>query len=295
MAEPKRTGVLVDLGFTALEESIYTFLLTESSATGYRIAKAIGKPAANTYKAIETLAQKGAIVLVDGPRRLCRAVPHDELLAHLERRFKEHKARAERSLSTLPVQSHDDRIYKIASRDQVFERARSMLDRAKKTVTVDIFPGPLAVLEPDIVRCAERGVDVTVKAYTAVEIAGVRVVKDYMRETILERWPGQWVNLVSDALEHLLAFLTPDGADVYQAVWSGSPYLSSTYHGGIQAEIALDEIGAVLQAGGTMKDVREAFGRFRGPEMLESPGYKALIEYYGDQKKHSQASDTETD
>ena len=259
MAERAQSGVLVDLGFTALEEKIYTFLLTESPATGYRIAKAIGKPAANTYKAIDTLAQKGAVVLDDGPRRLCRAVPHDELLAHLERRFKENKTRAERALSTLPVQSHDDRIYKISSRDQVLERARSMLDRAKKIAVLDLFPGPLKVLEPDIVRCAARGVDVTVKAYTSVEIAGARVVKDLMSASILELRPGQRINIVIDALEHLVACLTPDGAGVYQAFWSRSPYLSSTYHGGISAEIVLDEIGNLLHAGGTMKDVRKAF------------------------------------
>lgn len=291
MAIKNRSGVLVDLGFTALEESIYTFLLRESPATGYRIAKAIGKPAANTYKAIDTLAQKGAIVLDDGPRRLCRAVPHEELLALLERCFKENVARAERSLSKLPVLSHDDRIYKVSSRDQVLERARSMLERARKIAVLDLFPGPLKALEPDIVRCAERGVDVTVKAYTPVDIAGVRVVKDYMSTSILERWPGQCVNIVIDAIEHLLAFLTPDGADVYQAVWSGSPYLSSTYHGGIHAEIVLDEIGNLLHAGGTMNDVREAFDRFRRPEMLDSPGYEALIGYYGEQKEQKERSE----
>ena len=54
------TGIdaLRELGFTELESRIYIFLLEESPATGYRIAQAIEKPVANTYKAIELLYYK---------------------------------------------------------------------------------------------------------------------------------------------------------------------------------------------------------------------------------------------
>ncbi|MDO8629132.1 MAG: helix-turn-helix domain-containing protein, partial [Phycisphaerales bacterium] len=66
---------LVPLGFTPLEGEVYAILVAESPATGYRVAQAIGKPVANTYKAIESLERKGAIVVDDGESRLCRAVP----------------------------------------------------------------------------------------------------------------------------------------------------------------------------------------------------------------------------
>jgi len=55
MATSPAAELLVPFGFTNLESEIYVFLLGESPATGYRIAQAIGKPAANTYKAIESL------------------------------------------------------------------------------------------------------------------------------------------------------------------------------------------------------------------------------------------------
>lgn len=272
---------LMDLGFTGLEATIYIFLLTDSPATGYRVAKAIGKPAANTYKALETMEQKGAILFDEGARRLCRAVPYEELLTNLERAFMAHKSQAMANLSALQVPTHDDRIYRIRSLDQVMERCRSMLDRAQQIAIMDIFPTPLTELLPDLKACASRGVDLTVKVYSPADIPGARVIQDYMSETILARWPGQWANLVIDATEHLLAFIDADGKEVLQAVWSGSPYLSSNYHGGIHAEITLDEIGAVLDRGGSLEEVREAFAQFRRLEMLDSPGYEALLKTYG--------------
>ena len=45
MTEPKCVQTLVALGLTALEGEVYTLLLRESPATGYRVAQALGKPA----------------------------------------------------------------------------------------------------------------------------------------------------------------------------------------------------------------------------------------------------------
>ena len=62
-----RGGALL-LGFTELEESVYTYLAQKSSAIGYRVAQPIRKPVANTYKAIESLEEKRRGH--DGPNRL---------------------------------------------------------------------------------------------------------------------------------------------------------------------------------------------------------------------------------
>ncbi len=287
MHDPNPVQALTDLGLTALEAEIYISLLNESPATGYRIAQTIGKPTGNTYKAIETLAKKGAIIVEEVPRRQCRAVPYEEFLSGLERTFRNRRIQAQECLASIPLATHDDKIYRLHSRDQVMERARAMLDRARVMAILDIFQSPLEELIPEIEKCAARGVAVTVKTYGAVEVNGAHMVMDFMADKIVARWPGQWVNVVIDATEHLLAFLSQDCVSVHQAVWSKSAYLSSTYHGGIHAEITLDEIGAVLERGGEVEDVRGVFSRFRRPEMLDSPGYQELIKAYGVENESS--------
>src|SRR5262249_42168099 len=90
---------LADLGFTALEAEIYLLLLAESPATGYRIAQRLAKPTANVYKGLESLEQKGAVLVGEGAGRLARAIEPDELLAQVERRFHSRRERAANALA----------------------------------------------------------------------------------------------------------------------------------------------------------------------------------------------------
>src|SRR5438105_14363228 len=95
------------LGFTALEAAAYAYLVQHSPATGYRIAHGIGKPIANTYKAIESLARKRAIIIEKTGSRLCRAVPPEEVLDQAEHSFRQRRDAASRALSMLPIAGQD--------------------------------------------------------------------------------------------------------------------------------------------------------------------------------------------
>src|SRR5579872_3418738 len=119
MSNEESVQALAALGFTQLEAEVYVFLLGEAPATGYRVAQAIGRLPANTYKALESLQNKGAVIIDEGASRLCRAIPSAELLDLLKRRFAEQEARATRALSEIAPVSHDDRIYQLRSYDQV--------------------------------------------------------------------------------------------------------------------------------------------------------------------------------
>jgi hypothetical protein len=251
------------MGLTSLEADVFAFLLTGSPATGYRVARALGKPAANTYKAIESLEGKGAILVEEGPSRLCRAVPVHEFLAAMERRFKEHHTRVARALGDLEAPADDDRVYKMRSRPQVLERCRSMLHRGRQVVLLDIFPKPLEALRADIEGTASRGVNVVMKAYKPATLKGVEVVYPSGGEEIIQRWPGHWLNVVVDGREHLLSLLSPEGEGVHQAVWSGSPYLSWIYHRAICSEIIQTSMEGMMEQGAPIEQIRKVFARFR--------------------------------
>src|SRR4051794_8088247 len=152
----------VRLGFTEMEGRIYTFLCQEAPATGYRIAQAIGKPVANTYKAIEVLERKGALLVDDGENRMYRAVPVEEILGRLDRDFRESRARTARAFAPLGTPAEDERVYQLRAREQVLERARQMLAGAQKVALASLFPEPLELLREDLERAARR-VDVVVK------------------------------------------------------------------------------------------------------------------------------------
>src|SRR4051812_7356647 len=192
MGSGETIEALTALGFTGLEAEVYTALLREAPTTAYRVAHTLGKPAANVYKAVVSLEHKGAVIVDDGESRVCRAVAPDELLARLARTFSDQRERAARALARVRDTSADDRVYQMRSRDQVFERARQMLDRATQVAVLDVFPEPLETLRPDLERALARGVEVAVKLYAPADVAGAEVVLTRRGAKVLARWPGQW-------------------------------------------------------------------------------------------------------
>jgi hypothetical protein len=227
----------VELGFTAAEAAVYVALLRESPSTAYRISHAIGRPVANTYKAMAALRRKGAVVVDDGQGSLCRAVAPDELLAACEQDFQRQKARVRDALAEVGANEGDDRVYRLEAVDQVLERARQMLAKKRKVVLVDLFPGPRRELAAALSACARRGARVIAKVYEDVEIGGVETVCTLAPEEALRSWPGQQLSLVCDANVHLLALFSSDLEVVHQAVWSESDFLSCMHHNHVANEI----------------------------------------------------------
>ncbi len=273
---------LVDLGFTSLEADIYAWLLEEAPATGYRIAQALRKPVSNIYKAVESLEAKGAVIVEEGGKRLYRALPPDELLGQLERRFQERKARAAESFSRLSGAREDAGVYRLRSAEAVFERARSMLRRAEQIAILDIFPAALEALRPDIEAATARGVDVALLAYAPTTLAGATVVVAPTAEDILDRWPGQWLCLDVDGAEYMLAFLTPGGDAVHQAVWTCSPSLSWVHHSAHAAELILAAVENAVESTDDIRIVRRTLHDFARLRAQQAPGYQSFRRRMGE-------------
>ncbi|MBC8063424.1 MAG: hypothetical protein H7Y17_01225 [Chlorobia bacterium] len=228
---------LVPFGFTALESDIYIFLLRESPATGYRIAQGINKPAANTYKAIQTLQTKGAILVEEGANRTCRAVPLAELMNRLQKDFESRRKDLEKQLKSIRRPPEDDRIYILRSRDQILSRVREMLSTAKATALLKLPTFAIHAIEGDIEKCAERGVQVSVLTSDPLEIDGVDVTP-----VSLEKNDG--ICVVIDASQTTAGSVLQEGD--CEAVWTQSATLASIHFIGLSAEIALGQIAGML-------------------------------------------------
>ncbi|MEW6735134.1 MAG: helix-turn-helix domain-containing protein [Acidobacteriota bacterium] len=281
MSKNESIRALINLGFTPLEAEVYTVLVRHAPTTGYRIAQLIGKPAANTYKALESLHSKGAILIDEGENRICRAVPVQELLQRLEKDFRENKKNAEMALRTIESLDADDRIYQIRSAEQVFERCRMMLQSSRQIAIIDIFPSILDLLSNEISATVTRGVNVAIKTYLPVQIKNVDIFLDPFGKQIIERWPGQWVNMVIDGKEYLQAFLTLDSKDVHQAIWSGSAYLASVYHSAIAAELIMTYLHKRLKEDTNMRELHKETERFRKRLSPRTLGYEYLLQRFG--------------
>lgn len=270
------TQSLIQLGLTNLEAHIYTFLLRQSPATGYRIAKAVGKPVANVYKALQTLETKGAVEVDRGKVSMVRAVRSEQLLEILEGRFRRHRDRAADTLKQLPGPPGDTRIYHLRNRDQVFEKCRQLMRSAGTVVLLDVFPKLLAELKQDIEETLRRGLTVEMKVYEPVEVSGAEVILEPEYKRIQSRWPAQWINLVADGSEMLLALLDKRAEQVIQAVWSRSPFLAWIAHSGLVNEIALTSLRQNDRALALRTDGESPQRLYERLLVSEAPGYRRL-------------------
>ena len=269
---------LVALGFAGLEAEVYTHLVASSPQTGYGVAKALGKPVANTYKALESLHGRGAILVEEGERRRCRAVPPDELLRQVERGFAGRTQAAAAAFAGLKSVAGDDRVYTLQSRPQVIERARTMLSEARRVALVDAFPAALELVREPLLDAHGRGVEVAVKTYGPVDLPVPLLHVDPGGAHVIARWPGTWLNLVTDGACHLLALLAPDGRSVHHAVYSASAYTSWVYHSSLAAEILLASVETAIEAGDDPRPVFELHERLAA---RDAPGYLELSRRFG--------------
>lgn len=226
---PDVAQILIPFGFTNLESEIYTFLLRESPATGYRIGQELGKAAANTYKAVRSLQQKGAVLVEDAASRSYRAVPSDELLARLTRDFEWRRAEAEMRLAEMNTGVEDDRIYSLRSSAQVIERARHMIGSAEAVVLLACTAGIADQVSDALLAAVRKKIRVLVACPEPIGIEGVQAVAARKAGVLDE------IRLVSDASESLFGLLRPKNP---HAVWSRSTYLAVCAHRGLAAEMA---------------------------------------------------------
>lgn len=232
-------ATLEQLGFTALEAATYIALLESSPATAYQVAKRTGKPVANTYKAIASLSAKGAVVLDDGGRQLCRAVAPAELLERLTRQQQTLTKKAADLLAGMGNNSADARVYQLEDVAAVYARARAMLKRAKDIVVVEAFPKPAATLKSDLTATARRKVRVTLQCYAMEKIPAVTTVPFNRAKEILASEPGQLLCLAVDRRELLLALVSHDEKQVLQAVYTASSFLASILYAYMASEICI--------------------------------------------------------
>jgi len=273
-AEKQAIATLAQLGFSELEAAIYSFLLQESPATGYRIAQALNKPVANTYKGLTALAAKGAVIIDDGETRLCRAVPPAEVFGQMERSLNQRCQQATQALSKLNTSEDDGRVYRLQSVEQVMERARQMIRSAKQVVLVSAYPAPLKEIREELEAATTRDVGVVLKIYEPTQLKGAQIIMSNEAATLMEQFPSQELNLVADAQEYLVALLDRDGSRLIQAVWSSSPFLSYMQYNGLYSEWLLTRVNGLITAGASSESLKKTIKR--AFPLMATPGHQRL-------------------
>jgi len=244
------------LGLGHIEALSYAYLAGSPSSTGYRVARGIGKPTANVYRALETLEQKGLVVHDRGTPPAYRALPPDDMLALLEREFMERKALAARELANLRRETDDEKLYALKTREQVSSRAHVLLAASRRVVLIEAPVALIDDLAGAVSDARSRGVGVLV--LTDGEIAaGHADVTEHSRRQIAT------IRMAADAREALIAALPNEKGGVREAVWTRSSLIARMLHDALVCEIFYGLIERSLEDGVSAEEVEIAFDRCR--------------------------------
>lgn len=242
-------SILVNLGFTQLESEIYTYLIVEGASTGYGVAKGVGKPTANVYKAIESLSQKGAIEKTIGTKQKCIAVPWQQLVDSQKKQFNKEMEILESSFRNLPATNTDEQVYQLENIVQIKDFSQRLIKASNHSILADIEPSAVEFLSGELEKAAERGVEVIVKVYEPVDLKGVKtIIRDKGKE-VYQKTKDTQLSICSDGSEILIALLSDDAEEVIQAFKTKSSLLSLTVYNKLLYEFTLTQLKQVIPLG----------------------------------------------
>lgn len=240
---------LTQIGFTDLESDIYMALLRKGAATGYAVAKELSKPVANVYKALESLADKGAVAQAQSEKKLFKPTPWRQLLNEEKRRHQRTLKDLEVALEAVPEPGEDEEVYQLKNADQVFAAGIEIISGAKTVLLADLEPGVVPLFSEALVKAAKRGVDVRVKVYQPTELAGVKVTWRRQGEEIYARTGNVRFKISADGSAFLNALLNDLLYSVIQAFTSQSALMNMSIHNGLVYELVLTELKPLIAAG----------------------------------------------
>ena len=223
----KLSTKLRELGLNDLETTIYICLLENNRSTGYRIANQIDKPVANTYKALKSLEKKGAILSDNSANtKYFDTVSVEEFLNKIERDFLNTKGEIIEEAKKLKVRQESGGIFELQSAELAFEKAINMINTAETTLLVDCFPTPLAKIKKYLKEKSSKDMSIFLKNYCDTKIDNINQIRSENPEIPVESIKGEWMIVLKDTTESLIAQFAEDGKELKHCIWTKDSFLS---------------------------------------------------------------------
>lgn len=267
---------LGELGLTDLEAAVYCALVESSPVTPYRVASDIGKPVANTYKAVESLHRKGLVLIDETGNKQCQAVPPDEALSMIRRSFQLNHKNAEAALSVLKPVETAEKLYSLVTADQALDRCRTMIEKARSIVLADAYPGVLGSVAPWLESAAKRGLTVVAEVYEPVRMPGVETVLFREAGEMFRRWKGEWLIVVADGAEYVVAFFDGEIKEIRNGIWCTNAFLAIPQHYMLAHTIRSQLIEHLILSGASDQKIKRELKRTAKWTTSGEGGYKKL-------------------
>lgn len=125
---------LEKLDFSKIEASVYISLLQHSEMNGSQISKMLNLSRSAVYSALNSLYEKGAVVLLPGGVNIYKAESPDNLIEAMKEKFVKNAEMAKKELSELSTQNIGDEYWNIKGHDNFVLKVKEFLLEAKEEI-----------------------------------------------------------------------------------------------------------------------------------------------------------------
>jgi sugar-specific transcriptional regulator TrmB len=154
------------LGFTDYEGRIYIALLRyDAPATAYELAKSAGVPRPNTYNAIESLAQRGAVLAVSQAPACYAAAAPKEFLGSISRQTSTICEDLSARLSKIAAPTDNQLVWTLTDNRQIREKINQLIDDARDIIMIKASEDILARHIESLTAAGQRGLKMLIVVF----------------------------------------------------------------------------------------------------------------------------------
>lgn len=205
-------NILKHFNFTESESKIYITLLQNGSKSGYEVSKISGVPRSKVYNILESLIQKGAVLVAHAEKSSLYKAEEIELVVNGLRKQNEGMlTQLEDQLTSFNEKMDRDHIWCMKGYSNLLEKCINMIKKSQKQVLIQVWKEDLLEdLEDVLVKKQEELQEVLVILYDSKEAYTTKIPNVYnhgFEANKLGDTGGRWITITIDAKEMFYAGL----------------------------------------------------------------------------------------
>lgn len=168
-------------------------------------------------------------------------MPIDKFFDTLEDQFQKKRKSVEDALREIKPIKPEEGMYTIEEYSQLFNIASTVLASSRAIVMVNAGEDALKLLDKEIKACVERGVSVFIKTTSELNPEGCHMIREHDELYYRSNRSNQWLNIIADSKEQLIAFINSEHQTVYQGLWVQNIFTVTVAYSGMAHDFILNQ------------------------------------------------------
>jgi HTH-type transcriptional regulator, sugar sensing transcriptional regulator len=206
------------LGFSQYEAACYMALVGNHPVNGSQLSKVSGIARSRIYDVLRSLTAKGFVIEVN--TGLYAPLPADELIRRLRRNFEANIQAFKNEIARADRKDDFEFIWTLTGYDNVMEKARHMIQDAKKEIYARLFPEADQRLSRDLVKAEKSGVAIRYIAMGDIPRRFAVQVTHPDHENLIATIGGRSFDIITDKSEALVGIFEVGNEDASPINWT---------------------------------------------------------------------------